>query len=397
MAQCKLCDRSGWFLSLSSNDLCNSCESFFQLDLHQRVRVIQESQEIVKASMRLDTKLSRIQVAIDHLRALQNYERRGIETVQPPPAEAISQYERRRQEEVFDHAKMSYDEALAKAELIVSGKSKTTILSKELLKLRDYAQYAPSNLQPMAEHLKREIAKATMVDYLEKARKAEFKGQQKKALEQYYEALYFLKHDEVDDSLQTEHITVLERKIVELGGSLNYQAPPPPISPSPPAASFPNDDVLEGYRFSAALQLVTPTAVLQHHRELRPGPVETLPSYGTQDDGIWLPEVKSWTDLVGESGTLEMAHRLDAVESDEPMIVATDIGPQPNDGQEYCKFLLAFRRIIESTVQEDDKDRLVQQLLDTEPTCRAFAEKHDRNFVKNWRRIIARQQSKRTR
>jgi len=154
---------------------------------------------------------------------------------------------------------------------------------------------------------------------------------------------------------------------------------------------FPNDDVLKGYRFCATLQLRTPSAVLQHHRELWSGLTETFPSYGTQADGIWLPEVKSWAELAEEAGNLEMAHRLRAVETAEPMIVATDIGPQPNDGQEYCKFLLAFRRIIESTVQEDDKDRLVQQLLDTEPTCRAFAEKHDRNFVKNWRRIIARQ------
>lgn len=160
---------------------------------------------------------------------------------------------------------------------------------------------------------------------------------------------------------------------------------------------FPNDDVLKGYRFSAALQLVTPSAVLQHHGELWSGLTETLPSYGTEDDGIWLPEVKSWADLAEEAGNLETAHRLRAVETDEPMIVATDIGPQPNDGREYCKFLLAFRRIIESTVSEDDKDRLLQQLLEAEPTCRAFAEKHDRNFIKNWRRIIARQQSKRTR
>lgn len=164
-----------------------------------------------------------------------------------------------------------------------------------------------------------------------------------------------------------------------------------------PATSFPNDDVLKGYRFSAALLLVTPAAVLQHHRELWTGLPKALPSYGTVDDGIWLPEVKSWADLAEEAGNLETAHRLRAVETDEPQTVATDIGPQPNDGQEYCKFLLAFRRIIESTVQEDDKDRLVQQLLDAEPTCRTFADKHDRNFVKSWRRILARQQSKRVR
>ena len=76
------------------------------------------------------------------------------------------------------------------------------------------------------------------------------------------------------------------------------------------------------------------------------------------------------------------------------MTVATDIRPQGKDGQEYCKFLLAFRRIIESTATENDKDRLLQQLIETEPTWRAFAERHDRNFVKNWRHIVANQQRK---
>lgn len=165
--------------------------------------------------------------------------------------------------------------------------------------------------------------------------------------------------------------------------------------PSPATTSFPNDDVLKGYRFSAALLLVTPAAVLQHHRELWTGLPKALPSYGTVDDGIWLPEVKSWADLAEEAGNLETAHSLRAVETDEPQTVATDIGPQPNDGQEYCKFLLAFRRIVESTVPENEKDRQMQQLLDTEPAYCAFAEQHDRNFVKSWRRLIARQQKKR--
>ena len=160
--------------------------------------------------------------------------------------------------------------------------------------------------------------------------------------------------------------------------------------------TFPNDDVLKGYRFCATLHLRTPAAVLQHHRELWTGHPKAMPSYGTAADGTWLPQIKSWADLAGEAGNLDAARRLRAVETDDAMTVATDIGPQEKDGQEYCKFLLAFRHIIESTISENDKDRLVQQLLDIEPACRAFAEKHDRNFTGNWRRIIAQQQRKRS-
>lgn len=51
---------------------------------------------------------------------------------------------------------------------------------------------------------------------LEAARKAEFKGQKKKALDQCQDALYFLYNDEIDDSLQAEKIVEIEAKISEL-------------------------------------------------------------------------------------------------------------------------------------------------------------------------------------
>jgi hypothetical protein len=36
-----------------------------------------------------------------------------------------------------------------------------------------------------------------------------------------------------------------------------------------------------------------PESVIQHHNEFHPGPRKALPRYGTHDQGIWLPEVRS--------------------------------------------------------------------------------------------------------
>lgn len=223
MAQCKLCDCSGWFLSLSDHALCQRCEGLFQLDLHQRVRIIKDSQKIIETSRNLATKLSRIEVAISHLKALLDYERRGINTILPPPSEAIRNYESRREEDLAHHAALVHDEAVAKAKVGGNSRSTITALSKGLLKLRALARYNPSNFTTLEQGLLDRIARETMSDYLDKARKAEFKGQKKKALEQYYEALYFLKHDKIDDRLQADHIKPLEEKIIALGGTLNYE------------------------------------------------------------------------------------------------------------------------------------------------------------------------------
>ena len=52
--------------------------------------------------------------------------------------------------------------------------------------------------------------------FIEKAKKFEFKEQYSKALDQYYEALYVLKTDDVDDAEQGAEIKELELKIQEL-------------------------------------------------------------------------------------------------------------------------------------------------------------------------------------
>ena len=221
IAQCKILDLAGWFLSLSENALCKECDVSFQIDLHERVRVIQDSVKIIKTSRNLDTKLSRIRFAIDNLKVLHRYEQHGISTILPEPSEAIQNYELRIQEEVTAHAVIIHDEAMAKIDTTESGK--LTALSKALLKLRNLAKDNSMNLKNLEQSLSDRIARETVSDYLEKARKAEFKGQKKKALENYYEALYFLANDEIDDHLQAQHMSVLEKKILFLGGTLNYE------------------------------------------------------------------------------------------------------------------------------------------------------------------------------
>jgi hypothetical protein len=112
-------------------------------------------------------------------------------------------------------------DARAKADVAVSGKTKIGHLTKALLTIRDYKGKASSpNLLAGLERDVADLLHQVQLDiFLDAARKAEFKGQRKKALDQYYEALYFLKNDDIEDSLQAKHISAIETKIAELGGS----------------------------------------------------------------------------------------------------------------------------------------------------------------------------------
>ncbi len=221
MAQCKYCGRSGWLLAITANGLCNNCNPIVVMDLVQRVRIINDSLKLVRESKKLDTQLSRCDLIIEHASALMKYEQLGIPTLNPLPSALIKEFQPMHDQIIVDALTSEFENARSKAEVAPSVTIKVNLLSKVLLKVREYKPKAnnPSILDSLERQISQLIQDTQLAGYLDSAKKAEFKGQKKKALDQYYEALYFLKHDDIDDSLQQEHISLIESKIAELGGS----------------------------------------------------------------------------------------------------------------------------------------------------------------------------------
>lgn len=218
MAKCKYCGRSGLFLRVSKEGLCNSCQPIVAMDVGQRTRIINDSMALIDKSKKLDTQISRCELLLEHAAELAEYEKRGIPTVKPPPSALLQEYTGRRDELILQGLAAIVEAAQAKAEVATTSKAKINQLSKALLKVREYKMKTsdPAALDALEMKLGSLIHQIELDGYLEKARKAEFKGRRKQALDQYYEALYFLKHDEIDDSLQADHISAIEAKIAEL-------------------------------------------------------------------------------------------------------------------------------------------------------------------------------------
>lgn len=220
MAQCKYCDQSGWFFPVNPDGLCRKCAPMVQLDVSQRVRVLNDSLRHVNTSKKLDVQLSRCDILLDHARALHKYEERGIPSVNPAPSYFLETYKNKKDELILASLTDETEKAKTKADLASGVKSKLTHLSKTLFKVQAYKGKAdnPSILGSLEKDL-RELIHATQINgFLEDAKRAEFKGQTKKALESYYDALYFLKNDDIEDSLQSEHLNEIEGKIASLGG-----------------------------------------------------------------------------------------------------------------------------------------------------------------------------------
>ena len=213
-----MCGRKGFLLSVNANGLCDSCNRIVVLDVQQRGRIIKDCVKLVAKSKNMKTRLSRCDLLVEHARALLKYERKGIQTISPPPSQLLREYTAMRDQIVLEGITTEVEKALTKAEIATTPRTSINEANKALLKiyegkkeLRDHTK-----LNQMEARVRRFSHDTQLKAYIEAARKAEFKGQKKKALDQYQEALYFLRSDEIDDSLQAEKISEIEKKISEL-------------------------------------------------------------------------------------------------------------------------------------------------------------------------------------
>lgn len=215
MAQCKTCGKRGIFLSLTPSGLCQDCAPLVTMEINRRAQIIDDCVRIMKESRNLKTRVSRCDVLRQQAEALLDYERKDIPTLEVSPSEVIEACKSDREELICEGVETEVKEALGKAEVITSLKKKITAAEKVLLIIQEWRAELrdPSKLDTLDSQVKKFIHKTQLDSYLEAARKAEFKGQNKKALDQYQEALYYLRTDAIDDSAQVSQIAELERKI----------------------------------------------------------------------------------------------------------------------------------------------------------------------------------------
>lgn len=218
MATCLWCNKAGFFLRVDKNGLCGNCMSFVLMDVEQRARIIKESFNLLTKSKTFKTRLHRCELILEHARELKKYESAGIKTVEPLPSRIIEEYQSTRDNLIIETLDADIEKAVAKSELASSPKIAVNAINACLLKIRELRGLLndPDKVATKEERLKKLAHKTQLNGHLDAARKAEFKGQTKKAIDQYQEALYFLKNDDIDDSKQMKEIQEIETHLAQL-------------------------------------------------------------------------------------------------------------------------------------------------------------------------------------
>jgi hypothetical protein len=188
------------------------------LEVTQRKRIINDCIRLISTSKSLETRISRCECLIEQSGALLVFEKRGIPTLTIAPSELLLQYRKERERMIVEGLKELVVQTLAKARLASSDSSRITHATKAILKIQDYIGKTsePGALEALQNELKEFIHRTQLNVHLEAAKRAEFKGQNMKALDKYRDALYFLRHDEIEDALQKDQIETIEQKVAEL-------------------------------------------------------------------------------------------------------------------------------------------------------------------------------------
>jgi len=218
MAQCRWCNKRGLFLSVDSNGLCRNCQPLI-VEVKSRARVLGDSMRLAHKGKTFGTRLSRCDLVIEHAEHLSEFEHKGVPTVSPPPSTILTEYRAFRTQLILEEANSVVDKAFEKAGVASTPKTKERALATGVLKVREVTERLEdrSLINTLEERLRSEIHRVTLDGYLEAASKAEFKGNVKKAIDQYQEALFFIRNDDIDDTQQRFEISEIETKIRKLG------------------------------------------------------------------------------------------------------------------------------------------------------------------------------------
>lgn len=215
------CNKSGFFLSVSPQGLCSSCVNHIKIEIQQRLRIIGDSHNIIGKSKNIEIIISRCDLLIENLKELSKYDKYKI--VEMNFGNSAQSYEVLKEELILKNLKTSYDSIKEKLLTLSTTNAEVNQLNKLKVEVQKYYHLIQRNagdINQLIIVIDKEISKVQFDDFIYKAKKNEFKGNKKKALDYYYEALYLLKTDKVEDNEQLTQIREVQNKIKELGGEV---------------------------------------------------------------------------------------------------------------------------------------------------------------------------------
>lgn len=220
MATCPLCARRGLFLKLTGHRVCSACDPEVHVGVRRLVDQVRQGLTALAGQALPEKKLVMLDRAVAAAEAMSRYERAGVRTQVPNVAKTLLTLLKRRDHLLDRMAEEIAEKTAAKAQRS-HHETRQYLLLSGLCAIKELSAQTTEKglLDAHEQSLRRQAQTAQLAYFLKVGLAAERSGTrkaQKLALSTYREALYFLRHDDVDDALQKEHLDWLESRIAEL-------------------------------------------------------------------------------------------------------------------------------------------------------------------------------------
>lgn len=205
---------------LDAFELCRECSRLHSDVIRQSCNAVIQSGKIIKKSKKIDTILSRIELAQENCRTLMEYEERGIETLSLNPGALIEAFDLERTEAVerallelkFQARQRAKDAATDAAK--IGGYARAIEKISALMDVVDDATEMELAIETL--RFERDGVRARLL--CDKADVWLAKGKKSKAIDVLIEALMSLRQDGTPDARQSDQIADVSKRIEALGG-----------------------------------------------------------------------------------------------------------------------------------------------------------------------------------
>jgi len=220
--QCKACKNEFRESKISEYGLCETCNYVALQNVVSFTEIFEDSYRIIESSKNIDTIISRYDLIIDKAETIY----RGWDTfghIKFTADEFVENSKDDKDQAIINHLNSELEKAKLKskeAQTIASKISPFKKLKTLVEKLYRETYNKKKDIELFSQLLEAAINAIKYDDFIEKAKKFEFKGNNSKALDNYFEALYTLRTDNIEDSNQLKQIHKLEAKIRSLGGEI---------------------------------------------------------------------------------------------------------------------------------------------------------------------------------
>lgn len=205
-------------MAVSQDGLCRACNIEFARQLRRCLDDKQRLGRRLQCMTTLHLKLETVNMLAAEFQALIRFERAGVRILDRPLFVVLGNLEELKRTLIVETLRANFEKAKLKAEVAATPKAKVGLFAKVLLSIREHIGSLPDP-KPLQE-LEREVTThqqwVELDGMLQLGREQECTGQPKKALATYRKALYFLQNDQIEDSLQSEHLAWVQERIAAL-------------------------------------------------------------------------------------------------------------------------------------------------------------------------------------